>query len=530
VSDHFSDATISNHPKPAQEAASEDLAQLRFLLVGPEQEKLARLQERLDNLGLRAADVSQVLAEAIRIRASRDNEIGKSLSHVIENVLRNLVRQEPAILADTIYPIIGRSIRKAIAAALQDMTQSVNRVVEQSLSLRGMQWRLEAWRAGKSYGEIVLLRSLLYKVEQVFLIHKKTGLLLQQVAASDLGRDPDLVAAMLAAIQDFVRDSFAKESKDELDTIQVGELGIWIQHGPFALLAGVVRGVAPRQLSTVFHETLERIHKEQESELKSFVGDPTVFESSRPYLDRCLLGSAKPKKQNRRFLAWALAGIALLAIIFIVTLQVRSARDTRRWTRYIERLQAEPGILVTNAERRKGHYRVHGLRDPLSQDPMQLLNDAKIDPQQVSFQWEPFLSQHPQLAIIRRFEQQRFEVERSSIYFNLGSAEILQGQLGAIENAISSIRSLFATAEVVGRRVRLEVVGHSDALGAREMNSRLSRERASVVLRLLIAKGIPEDRLLTQAEAMPDASKQTPAVAGAEMDRRVSFRVEFVNP
>ena len=60
---------------------------------------------------------------------------------------------------------------------------------------RSLKWRFEAWRTGRPFAEIVLLKTLVYRVDQVFLIHKETGLLLQHVVA-------DEVRAKDAAVQE----------------------------------------------------------------------------------------------------------------------------------------------------------------------------------------------------------------------------------------------------------------------------------------------------------------------------------------
>ena len=50
-----------------------------------------------------------------------------------------------------------------------------------------------------------MLRSLVYRVEQLFLIHRKTSLSLLHVALDPaIAKDSDMVAGMLSAIQDFV--------------------------------------------------------------------------------------------------------------------------------------------------------------------------------------------------------------------------------------------------------------------------------------------------------------------------------------
>lgn len=70
-------------------------------------------------------------------------------------------------------------------------------------------------RTGASFAEVVLRHTLLYRVEQVFLVHRESGLLLHHLTAQSIAAQaPDMVAGMLTAIQDFARDSFqvAQES------------------------------------------------------------------------------------------------------------------------------------------------------------------------------------------------------------------------------------------------------------------------------------------------------------------------------
>ena len=91
----------------------------------------------------------------------------------------------------------------------------MNQTLGRSFSAQGLKWRLEAWRTGKALREVVLLRTLVYRVEQVFLIHRETGLLLQHVSAGPrrASQDADMVSGMLTAIRDFVQDSFGGKER-----------------------------------------------------------------------------------------------------------------------------------------------------------------------------------------------------------------------------------------------------------------------------------------------------------------------------
>src|SRR5215472_6661174 len=218
------------------------LAELRALLLGPDREAWDGLRQRLENPSRRAEDVAGVLAEAVRLRS--DYKLRRALQPLLEEALQLSVQSNPRMLADALFPIFGKAIRKAVTAELGGMLQSLSQTLEQSFSLRSLRWRWESIQTRKPYAEVVLLRSLLYRVEQVFLIHRHSGLLLEHVAVpSAETKDPDTVSGMLTAIQDFVRDSVGGTEGDNLETVRMGEIGVMLAYGPDAILCGFVRGV-----------------------------------------------------------------------------------------------------------------------------------------------------------------------------------------------------------------------------------------------------------------------------------------------
>jgi OOP family OmpA-OmpF porin len=240
------------------------LAELRAILLGPDRTAWEALRQRLDNPSRRAEDVAGVLAEAVRLRS--DVKLRRALQPLLEEALQISVQSNPRMLADALFPIFGKAIRKAITSELDGMLQSFSRTLEQSLSWRSVQWRWESFRTVKSYAEIVILRSLLYRVEQVFLIHRNSGLLLQHVEVPSPDspaetKDPEMVPGMLTAIQDFVRDSVSGAESENLEAVRMGNVGVVLAYGPDAILAGFARGVAPVRLSRIFHDALDAIEK-----------------------------------------------------------------------------------------------------------------------------------------------------------------------------------------------------------------------------------------------------------------------------
>ncbi|HVN06306.1 MAG TPA: OmpA family protein [Bryobacteraceae bacterium] len=503
-------------------ASGNAFAELRTLLVGPEREQLADIRRRLDDPARWLQDLSRVLPEAIRLRRD-DRKLRLALHPIIEESIRVSVQRDPRMLADALHPVIGAAVRKAVASALQSMLLSLNQVMEQSVSLRSIRWRFEAWRTGKSFGEILLLRSLLYRVEQVFLIHRKTGLLLlHREASAAVVKDADLVSGMLTAIQDFVRDSFGAPESAQLETVQVGEFSVWIQHGPQAILAGVIRGAAPSQLQTVFQDALWHIGTERAADLEQFNGDASPFAACAPDLDKCLLGQAQQAPKPASVLLWIVPALVVLALGIWLFFSIR---DQRRWDAYVHNLSRQPGIVVTTAARRGGHYLVTGLRDPLAADASALLAASGIPADRVSFEWEPYRSSQPRFAAVREWEAGRDAIQHEALYFATDQSRITPEQLNAIGTLAAGMRDLFRQSDAMAKTVSIEVIGHTDDSGTEQRNDTLARERADHVIAALVSEGVPVARLSSRGASAGEVLRPGSSDTDRAVNRAVTFRV-----
>jgi outer membrane protein OmpA-like peptidoglycan-associated protein len=372
------------------------LEQLRRLLLGREIELSRHFSEVLDDPEQFAIAVSRVLPAAIAQAAARDDRLGQ----VLAPALGSSVRRDPKTLVDILHPLIGPAIGKSIDAIFQ----SLNQALKYSLSWRGLKWRWEAWRSGTSFAEVVLKHTLVYRVEHVFLTHRHTGLLIAHAATADAtGQDPQLVSSMLAAIQDFVRDSFSEQHG--LDQLRLGELKMWAEQGPFATLVAVIRGNPPEELHEAFREVLERIHTERREALESFDGDSTGFADVEAALTDCVQLKQEAPQSTQHSFAWILIGSVAMLIASAAGLWMYQRwHDQRLWEDYLARLKAEPGIVITEVGERDGKRLIVGLRDPLARDPQRLLHEASLNPSHVATQWQPYQSLEPQF-VLRRVQE-----------------------------------------------------------------------------------------------------------------------------
>lgn len=345
----------------AGSSGNDELARLRQLLLGSEIDGLEALETRFAEYRPNAAEVAPALPEALELaRKSNAAELNRATWPLIAHGLERSLKENPQRVVDILFPIIGPLIRRAITESLKDFTESLNQVLEQSLSPRYLGWRIQAWRTGVSVSEIVMRNTLLYSVEQVFLIQRSSGLMIAHVQrANAQGADSDAVSAMLNAIQDFVRDSFSDTGDSQLGEIEVGEFQVQIEHGPSAMLALAIRGVPRVEIRTRAREALERIHGEHALALSTFAGDGTALAGVEDQL-RALLAQeqrAPPKAPSMLRPGSAVISAALLLGLGLGVwlMSVLMARSN-----FLEALDQAPGLVV--AQRSGGTVSV--LRDP----------------------------------------------------------------------------------------------------------------------------------------------------------------------
>jgi outer membrane protein OmpA-like peptidoglycan-associated protein len=376
------------------------LEQLRSLLVGREIETLSRLTGVVDDPERLAAVIGRILPTAIA-QATSDERMGHVLAPVMEKAAESSIRNDPATLVNILYPTIVPAIRKSIGETIDATFQRLNQTLKYSLTSRGLKWRWEAWRTGTSFAEVVLKHTLVYQVEHVFLVHRHTGLLIAHVAAENaVSQDPQLVSSMLVAIQDFVRDSFTGAEHQGIDQVRLGELRLWSEPGPFALLVAVIRGDPPEGLHDNLRNTLSRIHAERHHALENFDGDSAgLGDVDARLCELVALGEhAPPRVELARLVIW---GLVLLLMILAGTWAAWWWNNQQLWADYLERLRAQPGIVITEAGKRDGKFVVSGLRDPLAVDPQAVLREAGVNPARVVASWVPYQALDPQMVLKR---------------------------------------------------------------------------------------------------------------------------------
>lgn len=380
----------------------------KFRQIDKELQALNQLREHLLDSQRRTEDTAEILVDSLKLAARDREKLIGALSDPVDGCIQNIVEQKPQVLADSLFPVMGPAIRKSISEALKSLVQSINQMVEQSMSLKSLSWRWEAARSGVPFSEIVLKHSLVYRVEEVFLIQQGTGLLIEHVSHPEVvERDSDAISAMLTVIRDFTRDSFATESSESLQTVEFGEHTLWIFDGPKAILACVNRGLVPENNRTDLQAVLERFHSQYGRQLEQFSGDRSHHPEFQTLLKTCLTqrsrdpGVTERKRETRHWLSKPVTWIVLLLLSFGGYRAWIEYDESGRINALLSELKSIPGVVVIDSEKKDGKLVVKGLRDPLAPSPDLLASKYGFSLNDLQFEMALYQSLDPPLAVQR---------------------------------------------------------------------------------------------------------------------------------
>jgi outer membrane protein OmpA-like peptidoglycan-associated protein len=553
---------------------------LKQLLVGDERKMIQQIIDRLDSFNIQSEELCELLPEAIRRSLQKGNKLTQAFIPLLNDTFKQSIEQDPNELTNALYALIGPATRKSVSEALKSMLQSFNSAMQSTFSWQGIKWRYESLVSGKSFSEVVLMHTLIYQVEQVFLIHKKSGLLLESAKLETVFlQDADMVSSMLRAIQDFVHDSFNLKDNESLNTLNIGELTVWVEECPDAVLALVIRGNAPESLREQFSEAIEAIHFQYKNELNEFEGDTEPFEYLKPDLESLLFQktSEKEKKSKPVIAIFILTAIAIIIFSFIGY----KIWDSWKWSDYKEELEQAPGFIIIEDGHKDGKRYLSGFKDEYAEYPKNLWKRSGYDSTDIILDFEPYQSNQSEFVIKRaksvlkapesvNFDYnngtlilkgyasqqwidkaiefallingvQSIDIERmkisdglqidsvvntiesTSINFQFNSNMLIPGQ----EKKVKMLLELMNKLSIIAgdKRIIIEIMGNTCSSGSELRNEKLSWNRARRFLEIIGQKNIKKIDFLLKGLGNKNPLVEEKSEEDKKKNRRVSFDV-----
>ena len=384
-----------------------DYDRLRELLLAEERGALARAEARIDALDRARDDLAAHLP--VLVKAAHPQAMGDALSAPVAQALGQAVRHNSTPIVDALFPVIGPLIRKSITEALRNLMGDINSALEHSFTPRGLRWRLEAWRSGVPFAQVVLKHTLRYRIDHVFLIERDSGLVLQRASAAGVADlDADAIAGMLTAIGQFVRDSVGP-SRGALEEARVGDHLLWLSDGPRASIAAFIQGVPPDALRDLLVQRLEEIHAASgESGQMTATAIPHVAIDAEAFALAVAPAASDTKPASR----WP---VLLLLLAGLVIAGIYAARE-ERWQHRVDTLrtalEAHPGFVLRSIDEGDGRsIEVRGLLDADAEPIAPLITTAGFGDTEARVDVEGYVSSDD--AVVARRARRLLEVPPS---------------------------------------------------------------------------------------------------------------------
>lgn len=256
---------------------------LRQIFLSESEKKQEEFENELKNLKFQITDKNSkinanypIITDLLKRKIDEaEEEVTNVLSPIIGKGLKKEIIESKDEIIDSLYPIIGQTIKKYVSESIKDVYQSINLKIDSALRKGIFSKQIKSKISGVSAADLILQQSFPFIVNEVFLIHEESGILISHVSSDDKNSsDADLISGMLTAIKNFVSESFKDENGDQnLYEIQYGDSRIILERGRHTYLAIVVKGSEPVSFDEKLIELNSIIHAKYSKYLRSFNGE-----------------------------------------------------------------------------------------------------------------------------------------------------------------------------------------------------------------------------------------------------------------
>jgi len=572
------------------------LAALRNILLQEDEKKRIRLESELQKIKQHISDKEAMLAtlEPIildllerKILQSRE-EMAEAFAPMMGEAIKKRIADAREEIIDVLYPIIGKTIKKSIAEAMKKLVDSINQKIEQTLRNRFFAKRMQSRIAGVSEKELILRDAMPFKIEEIFLIHKSSGLLMTHVSSShpEITVDQELIGGMLTAIKDFVAEAFQSDASQDLNEIQYGDSKIILEMGRYSYIAVVISGIAPVNFRDELQKLDRKVYNRFHPQLREFDGDKSQFAEAYTLLKKFLLSYAVAQQkasasEPKPYFIYLLAAILLIATFSLLVFKLPHYLDERKFLKQVKsQVESLPAL-----KNQKINYNISDDKLTLTGEvptfsviaevdrALQAINEKTVynrltvaaSPQTNEYlldQIRKKMSQHDALASLKlefiiQGDQVVIEGEASSlaqkreigflvseiegvriICNNIQITDIqklrtfLQNQIiyfgvsGTTidEDQIAKLNAVFQSLQG-HEEVTVKINGYSDNSADSVFNATLSQARAQAVADYLVNKGLPADRIVTGFYGEKEPLASNSTDEGRAQNRRVQFDI-----
>lgn len=523
-----------------------DFDRLKALLLGEETRRLEQVEAASrrveafvgDKTRLEAA-TSDILAGALRrAEVDRHKELASAIAPLVVAAIRSEIRNSKEMMIEALYPITGRLVTAAVAAAFRDLVDTINRRIDALVSANMWRLRFRALATGKSVAEIALAEVDAATLKRALLLERGSGRALAHWPTGEENAEKDdLASGLIAAISEFATQVYA-DAGGELRMMDFGASNVFLRASTRVIVAGEFAGkLSPareRRLDEAFLRIVEAHDKEEDA-----VGAQKLGEE---------LGEAlklDPPKPASKTPALALGlGLAALGVWASIDPATHWWRTRRIDEAFAAAMAANPGLqdfpLRLDIDHAQGKVVLRGLS--ADEAAPQAILEA------IASAARPYgVERDVKVVALGKDAAARVETLQSALaeaQSEIGrlktEAESPKAQLQRLLDnfavffteqdnfvdpaaATKGLDELARLLKLTGQDLR--VVGYADETGTQAANRSVARKRADKIANMLVERGVAREKL-----ALAPRSTLVPLAdtgPGAARSRRVVFERSF---
>lgn len=211
--------------------------------------ELDRLKDELlvpENFGNKVEPFAQAKIDHLK------KNFGIEFKGELKDAIQRELKDSQDEVINSLYPIIGKLIKKYLQAELEKLTESIDNQISTTFDLDIWIHRVKAFFSGADSSSIILSELNKASIEEIFVIQNDSGLLLGSYSKNNIS-DQDMIAGMLTAIKSFVEDAFHKQNQT-LSTIEYENNKILLLDYYTFKMAFVVSGIAGADFKSKLQE------------------------------------------------------------------------------------------------------------------------------------------------------------------------------------------------------------------------------------------------------------------------------------
>ncbi len=267
---------------------SQSVSRLKELLFDSENATLAELQGRIQALAASEAagrlelgqrvdlifdragteerfrtSVADVLDGALRdAEVKRHDQVARAIAPLVVKTIKTELRNSQDEMVEALYPITGRMVKAYVASAIRDLNAQINRRLAGD-GTSPMMLRLRSLMTGRSVAELALAATQRLDIEELFLVRRGSGELVQHWPPSPVGSDLPSnsnihLSGVLTAINEFAAQAL-KDDGGNLRSFSLDDFQMYLRGSQTFLLAAKCRGSAPAGVEAILDDGLLRV-------------------------------------------------------------------------------------------------------------------------------------------------------------------------------------------------------------------------------------------------------------------------------